>query len=123
MRHFFSDEKLLLKKAESNITRNLTHVKKWWSEKYNLPANHELFEKQSLSELVIEMFEDRLLRKEKLMYDLENEDLDLDARSIIKKQIKGIDKSLGYEEFDDEDELIDQWERELAEGKVPDFNR
>jgi hypothetical protein len=75
-------------------------LSRWWSEKYKLPSNHELFQNQTILELLTEFWLDHYYHTPLEVY--RNED--------------------GQVVFSDTgDELIDKWEKELAEGKTPDY--
>lgn len=91
-------------------------LKHWWAGKYKLPPNHSLFETQSVAELVLEQYEDLYYQRAELEANLE--DLSGDALREAERKIREIGKALG-EKVDGEDDLIDKWERELAEGKIP----
>lgn len=91
-------------------------LKHWWAGKYKLPPNHPLFEKQSVAELVLEQYEDLYYQRAELEASLEV--LSGDALREAERRIVEIGKSLG-EKVEDGDDLIDKWERELAEGKIP----
>jgi len=97
-------------------------LKKWWSDKYNLPANHGLFLTQSVAELTIEMYEDMYYRRDQLSSQI-NESGDSREFRELSRQLGFLDKALDNETTHDtgEDDLIDKWERELREGKTPDL--
>lgn len=67
---------------------------------YNLPSNHNLFLDSSVDELLVMFWED--------VFD--------------KKPLEAYRTKDGHIQFTDTgDELIDKWEAELAEGKMPDY--
>ena len=79
----------------------LESLSRWWQEKFRLPSTHELFQNSTLLELLTEFWLDQYYRNP------------LEAYRNADGQVQFIDTG---------DELIDKWERELAEGKVPDYN-
>lgn len=94
-------------------------MKKWWTNKYKLPANHDLFVGQSESELALEMFEDMLLRKQEILDDLETSD-SKNANELYR-QLNALNAALGEGEIV-QDDLVDRWEKELEQGITPDLN-
>jgi len=94
-------------------------LKKWWTNKYKLPANHDLFVGQSESELALEMFEDMLLRKQEILDDLETSD-SKNANELYR-QLNALNAALGEGEVV-QDDLVDRWEKELEQGITPDLN-
>lgn len=119
MRACFSDEKLLMAKAKESVASGYSQVKNWWVKKYNLPANHELFETQSLAEITLEMFEDMLLKKKEIEKQLET--ASSKQVGFLYEQLNVLNAALG-EAVIVEDELVDRWERELEQGITPDLN-
>lgn len=75
-------------------------LRRWWQEKYRLPSNHELFQTSTVWELLVDFWEDYFHKNSLEAY--RNED----------GQIQFVETG---------DELIDKWEKELAEGKTPDY--
>lgn len=75
---------------------------------------------QSMSELTLEMFEDMLIKKQEIMEALEN--ADTKQTNALYEQLNVINEALG-EKAQVQDELIEQWERELAAGIMPDLER
>lgn len=71
----------------------------------------------SLSEHIQEMYEDLLFKREEVERSLES---GVGDREILMKQLTALNRALG--EPVSEDDLFDQWEKDLAEGKVPDLN-
>jgi len=65
---------------------------------------------------VLEQYEDLYYQRAELEASLEV--LSGDALREAERRIVEIGKSLG-EKVEDGDDLIDKWERELAEGKIP----
>lgn len=121
MRARFSDTFRLKRLAKKNLETGLARLKRWWIRKYNLPPNHELFQKQSIAELNLEEFEDAYARREEILEELESPDLEMERRGQLFDVLNKLNKFLDLPE-EIQDELIDKWERELAEGKVPDLN-
>lgn len=97
----------------------LGKMRNWWSNKYKLPPNHDLFLDRTPGSLHKEMYEDLFIKKD----DLEEAYLESDGKSaeMLLKQINGIKEILG-EQTESADPLVDKWEKELAEGKTPDLS-
>ena len=120
-RHFFSDGDRLLQAAQKNLDLGLATAKRWWANKYKLPPNHELFQSLSLSELLIEMYEDLMMTKRELLQDLEK--ARGEERADLVERIGHIDRILnGGEQKFSTDPLIDKWEKEWADGQMPDLD-
>lgn len=75
-------------------------LRRWWTEKYRLPSNHELFQTSTVFTLLTEFWLDHYYNNSLEAY--RNED----------GEIQFINTG---------DELIDKWEKELSEGKNPDY--
>lgn len=73
---------------------------------------------QSVAEVTQDMYEDLLFQKEEVEQDLEN------ARGgsadVLLNRLNAINRVLGLE-CQVQDDLFDQWERDLEEGRVPDL--
>lgn len=85
-----------------------------------MPPNHTLFLEQSVAELNQEMIEDLLVRKRDLTTALEDEDQSIKEQQELSRQLRAVLTALG-DPVETGDELIDQWERDLEEGRVPDL--
>lgn len=81
----------------------MTILRRWWTKKYQLPWTHELAQNSTEFELAVEFFEDLFEKDPKAMLEA----------------ARGADGEIHFEETDDE--LIDKWERELAQGITPDL--
>ena len=81
-----------------------------------------MFENQSEAELRLEMFEDLLVRREKIREQLETY-LETGERAILKEQLQDINEVFGTEGELGEDDLIDDWERDLEAGRTPDLDK
>ena len=114
----FSDGENLQAKARHNLRAGVTQRRRWWCDKYELPPNHPLFLERSVSSLQQEMCEDLLWRQRQLLRRLEDEP---DKDGALLEELNSINKALGEEETVI-DPLFDKWERELAEGKIPDLD-
>jgi hypothetical protein len=73
---------------------------KWWTRKYNLPSNHELFLSRTIHELLVELLEDRF------------EESPLEAH-------RGLDGEVTF--TDTGDPLVDEWEKRIAAGETVDL--
>jgi hypothetical protein len=118
MRPTFSDLDNIKIRAKHRIESGQIAVERWWSRKYNLPPNHELFLDRSLGELHQEMIEDLLFQKSELERRIEAGEEDQDR---LVRELNEAKKALGEEEAA-QDDLWEKWERELAEGKIPDLD-
>lgn len=67
------------------------------------------------------MFEDMLVQRSELR-DRMKDETNAKVRGVILESISAINKAFG-EASETEDALVDEWERELAEGKIPDLER
>ena len=106
------------RRAEREVKGGIAGLRRWWSQKYKLPPNHPLFLEQSVAELNQEMVEDLLIRKREVEAELENEDTRMSERQELSRQLRALNEALG-EPPETGDELIDQWEKDLEEGRVP----
>jgi len=73
---------------------------RWWTKKYRLPSNHSLYLDSVLEDLLVEFFEDYYIDNPLEVYRTE--------------EGKIFFSNTG-------DDLIDKWEREIADGKEPDL--
>lgn len=119
MRPRFSDGERIKQAAMQNWKSGMTTIKRWWVDKYRLPPNHPLFTECSISEWTQEMHEDLLARKAEIEADLEDARGDTEP---LMRQLAAVNKALGDKEAIGEDDLIDEWERELEMGRVPDLD-
>lgn len=111
-----------MQKAKSNIESGKTRWIHWWCKKYNLPPNHELLQSRTLPDLELEFLEEILLERADLVDQL-SKISELSTRSQLSSKLAKLNKIL--EDAPDEesdDPLIDKWEKELDEGKIPDLN-
>lgn len=96
--------------GESNLAR-------WWSQKYNLPPNHELFQNRSQSDLYGEWLLDLLDERETLRQQLDEGG---NLRSIVDR-INVINRALG-EATEHFDTLERMWDLQVAAGEDPDLD-
>ena len=117
----FSDGKRLKARAKKSLDDGLAQIKRWWSERYKLPPNHELFMNQSLAEHTQEMYEDLMFKRDDIRRNLESGGHSSEESQALLEQLNVINKALGDDE-EVQDTLFDEWERELEEGRIPDLN-
>lgn len=118
MRPTFSDLTVVRVKAKRAVDSGKNAVARWWSKKYNLPSNHKLFLERTLGDLHQEMVEDLLVEKTVLEKRIEDGE---DSGSHLFRQLNEVNRALGERESFG-DALWDKWEREIAEGKIPDLD-
>lgn len=104
-------------RAKKNVQTNDYMIRRWWVEKYHRPTNDPLFMTRCWVEWQIEMFEDMHTERDRIIERLK--DGELEAKTA-QAALDSLNKILG----DDVafDPLADKWERELAEGKMPDLD-
>jgi hypothetical protein len=117
----FADTSKLRSLAKHNLDFGLVRLKNWWIRKYQLPPTHELFQGQSVAELELEFYEDMWAKKEMIEKELDEDTQGAD-RGELYRQLNSVHKALGLE-TESEDPLIDEWERDLAEGRIPDLEK
>ena len=117
MSSFFGNMDRLRRKAKKNIQTNDYMIRKWWVDKYKRPTNDPLFTTRSWVEWQLEMFEDMHAERERIVEKLEAGEIEA---KVAMPALDALNKILG----DDKvlDPLADKWERELAEGKMPDLD-
>ena len=103
-----------------NLKTGMARLRRWWAGKYKLPPNSALFMEQTQAELSQEMFEDLMMRRDELRVQLEDGDSDGEGSRLLE-EINSINKILGYD-TEVQDDLWDQWERDIEEGRVPDLD-
>ena len=81
-----------------------------------------MFTSQTAAELKLEMFEDLLSQREEILEKLEIA-TDRHERTNLREHLQSINEVFNYEVDAGEDDLIDEWERDLAEGRVPDLTK
>ena len=76
-----------------------------------------------MAEIHLEMYEDAFQKRAELLRKLKDPDsvLSIKEANEMQTQLAALNRSLGQEE-EVADELIDKWERELAEGKTPNLD-
>ena len=120
MRLRFSDIKVLREIARHEVMEGMGKLKNWWSKKYSLPCNHELFLTRSIGSLSIEMYSDLYIKRDELEDSLK--ELSGKEADLVVKQINDINASLEDGEYFTTDPLIDKWEKELEAGLTPDLS-
>ena len=118
MSPIFSDGERLRARAKKNLDSGMVQIKRWWSDRYKMPPNHELFTSLSVAEHTQDMYEDLMFRRADVERSLESGEGD---REVLMKQLMLLDKVLD-EGVESEDDLFDQWERDVEEGRIPDLD-
>lgn len=72
-----------------------------------------------MAEVTQDMYEDLLFQREEILGDLER--ASGGASDSLMSRLNAINKVLGYEQ-QVQDDLFDEWERALDEGRVPDLD-
>jgi len=107
----------LKQQAKKNVQTNDFMIRRWWVEKYHRPTNDPLFMTRCWVEWQIEMFEDMHHDRDRILDRLKDGELDSkSAQSALDSLNKILDDEVEI------DPLTDKWERELAEGKIPDLD-
>lgn len=101
----------------------MTRLRRWWAKKYNRPPTDPMFTGQTVAELELEMFEDLLLQREEIMEKLDEHGHDQRERGELRERLAEINEVFEIETDLGEDSLIDEWERQIAEGEVPDLSK
>lgn len=127
MRPPFSDLDRVKKAARRNVEDGTATLRRWWSKKYSLPPNHELFTSQTLAELNQEMMEDLMIQKKDIERELQDGDPDehrpKSRSEILLEQLADINRAL--DEADDtitQDDLTAYWDEQLDRGEEPDLD-
>jgi hypothetical protein len=97
------DQVEIAKRTAAQIHRKPTAeemIARWWQRKYNLPSNHELFQKETLFYWLVEYFLDYFEKNP------------LETYRTADGEIQFTDTG---------DSLIDKWEEIIAEGGEPDL--
>lgn len=118
MRSPFSDATALRADAKRRLDTGEGRLERWWTRKYKRPPNHPLFLSRSIASLMREFYEDLWDERADLERLLETPDSDQGA---IRARLAVVCEALG-EKASASDTLIEEWERELAAGRVPDLD-
>lgn len=95
-------------------------AKRWWAQKYSHSSRP--FLEMSLSEILIEMYEDMMATRDEITYELKHGKGD---KPFLYDQLAKVNEALADERDKGKfssDPLIDKWERELDEGIDPDLD-
>jgi hypothetical protein len=87
-----------------------------------MPSSSPLFENQTQADLEAEMLADLYANQADLQDRLENT-MDPGERHRLVVQLSSIARALGESEAAADDPLVDEWERDLAEGRMPDLEK
>lgn len=105
--------------ARRNLENSDERIRRWWCRKYNAPSNDPRFLSRSIAEWTIELLEDTYERREEVRQQIESGQVRFsDGEAMLRK----LSEALG-EQPEGFDPLIDEWERDLAEGRVPDLDK
>ncbi len=119
MRPTFGSTERLKAKARENLDTGYGRIRRWWCQKYNRPENDARFQSRAYTEWAIEMFEDLYERRNETERAIEERTLSISQGDEILRRIA---RALGEDEgLASSDPLIDQWERDLEEGRIPDL--
>jgi hypothetical protein len=122
-RHTFTDVAQIRKRAEDSMSDGYGHISRWWSKKYNLPPNHPLFAELSWAEHEHNMLTDFHTRKTEMEEMLNNPDADHEEiRDVIASLNRAILGTKGGDTVEYGDDLVDQWEADIAAGRTPDLD-
>lgn len=92
--------------------------------KYRLPTNHDLFQTQSVPELMLEWYEDLYEEMDDIEAAIKDEAI-VDAAELgrLQRRLETLQKALGMDvRIVTGDPLVDYWEAEIAAGRVPDLD-
>ena len=90
-------------------------LERWWSKKYGLPAEHELFQNRTPGDLLLEMYTDwadEMVRIEAQLPDATGEE-----STRLRERYKALAEILG------ESGTSDDWEAMMEAGSRPDLSR
>jgi hypothetical protein len=117
-RRRFSDDETIRARAKQNVADGIHRLRRWWTNKYKLPSSHPSFQNATLPDLMIEFYEDLHEERETLEARRRRSKLEDHERDRLTS-IQGI---LDGEAIEFGDPLIEKWEREIAEGRIPDLD-
>jgi hypothetical protein len=107
--------------AQRNIATNEGVIRRWWIDKYKRPSNDPLYQARSIPEWQTEFYEDLYARRDGLKAALESGDTD---QGKTLQALNKLESILNQDEKGGSgDPLIDEWERDLAEGRIPDLDK
>lgn len=118
MRPSFADTERLKARAARNLRNNDERIRRWWCDKYKAPSTDPRFTCRSYAEWTIELLEDTIERRDILRQQVEAGEISATAGD---EALRRLNEALG-EEAEGFDPLVDQWERDLAEGRMPDLD-
>lgn len=95
-------------------------LKRWWMRKYKLPASHDLFQTQTVAELLLEQYGDLLEEKAELESRLEADPSGRES-GLVRERLLAIERAFGDVAEAGRDDLVEFWEAEIAAGRAPDL--
>ncbi len=125
MRPPFTDIQRIKRQAKRTVDQGHLDVRRWWSSKYSRPHNDPLFGTRPIHAWISEMYEDAYERVRDLETLLDDPDIRQEERRNLSQRLRKLYKMLGETDEDKaigEDPLIDQWEKDLDEGRMPDLD-
>ena len=91
---YFSDVRLLQKKAKAKQATVEEIVQRAWVNKHRLPPTHPLWVEQPFASHLLEYFRDQWTEKERMEEQLKNPDISPDIRDNLIKAIRAIEDIL-----------------------------
>ena len=94
-------------------------LRRWWVSKYRLPATSPLFTSQSFADLLLERYEDLYVEAAEIGAALGAATNSSETQGL-QDRLADIARALREPlEVDTGDELLDEWERDIAAGRTP----
>jgi hypothetical protein len=127
----FAARPQVLRRAKERFERD--SLGRWFEDKYKLPAHHTLYLSHSEAEHMVEQYSDVFVQREETQAMLEQVQKarggDIDAQKARNAQrqsligrLNALNAALDEPSYDD-DPLLSQWDKDLEEGRTPDFGK